>query len=201
MNKPTLKIIFISALLLSTLTACSTSPEPHLYIIEPMSASASTQIDNDLSIGVGPVTLPAHLNRKEIVTHDQRYRVNSAEFDRWAEPLDHNITNALAENLSVLIPSDQVLAYPWDSAHDFDFTVEVRVIKFGANPNGEVALRATWIIYNAANVPVELTKKRYVAPRRSNDMISLVAAMSQTIEQLSRDIATTLVAASSKSTE
>lgn len=196
MNKPTLIIIFISALLLGTLTACSTSPAPHLYIIEPMTAWANMETDNDLSIGVGPVRLPAHLNRKGIVTHDQRYRVNAAEFDRWAEPLDHNITNALAENLSVLIPSDQVIAYPWDSAHDFDFTVQVRVITFGANPDGEVVLIASWKIYDAANAPIELTKKRYSAARRGDDMIALVAAMSQMIGQLSRDIATRLVAAS-----
>ena len=180
------------------LGACSASPEPKLYIIEPMSASAGTQIDNDLSIGVGPVTLPAHLNRKGIVTHDQRYRVNAAKFDRWAEPLDHNITNALAENLSVLIPSDQVIAYPWDSAHNFDFTVQIRVITFGANPNGEVVLSASWTIYDATNAPVELTKTRYAAARRGDDMVALVAAMSQTIEQLSRDIAAVLVAASAE---
>jgi len=200
MNKPVLKIVFVSALLLSTLTACSTSPTPNLYIIEPMSASASAQIDNDLSIGVGPVTLPAHLNRKEIVTHDQRYRVNSAEFDRWAEPLDQNITNALAENLSVLIPSDQVLAYPWNSAHNFDFIVRVRVTTFGTNPNGEVVLSASWMIYDADNAPIALTKKRYAEPRRGDDMIALVAAMSQTIEHLSRDIAIALVAAAAEST-
>ena len=135
------------------------------------------------------------------MTHDERYRVNSAEFDRWAEPLDHNITNTLTENLSVLISSDQVIAYPWDSAHDFDFTVRVRVITFGANPNGEVVLSASWTIYDAANTPVEFTKKRYAEPRRGNDMVVLVAAMSQTIEQLSRDIATTLVAAAAESPE
>jgi len=199
MNKPALKIIFVNALLLSTLAACSTSPATNLYIIEPMTASAGTQIDNGLSIGVGPITLPAHLNRKEIVTHDQRYRVNSAEFDRWAEPLDHNITNALAENLSVLIPSDQIIAYPWDSAHNFDFTVRVRVTTFGTNPNGEVVLSASWTIYDADNAPVELTRKRYAETRRGDDMIALVAAMSQTVEQLSRDIATALVAASAES--
>ncbi len=199
MNKSVLKIVFVSALLLSTLTVCSTSPTPNLYIIEPMTTSASTRIDNDLSIGVGPVTLPAHLDRKEIVTHDQRYRVNSAEFDRWAEPLDHNITNALAENLSVLIPSDRVIAYPWDSAHNFDYTVQVRVITFGTNPNGEVVLSASWTIYDAANAPIEQTKRRYAEPRRGNEVVALVAAMSQTIEQLSRDIATTLVAASAES--
>ncbi len=201
MNNPVLKIVFVSALLLSTLTGCSTSPATRLYIIEPMSASARSQVDENLTVAVGPVKLPAHLNRKEIVTHDQRYRVNSAEFDRWAEPLDHNITNALAENLSVLIPSDQVLAYPWNSAHNFDFIVRVRVTTFGTNPNGEVVLSASWTIYDADNAPIELTKKRYAEPRRGDDMIALVAAMSQTIEHLSRDIATALVAASAESPE
>lgn len=200
MNKHRLIIVFASTLLVSTLTGCSTSPAPRLYIIEPMSAPASSQVDENLTIAVGPVTLPAHLNRKEIVTHDQRYRVNSAEFDRWAEPLDDNITSALAENLSVLIPSDQVIAYPWDTAHDFDYTVRVRVIAFGTNPSGEIVLSASWIIYNAAGMPVKYMKTRYSAPRRGDDMVALVAAMSQTIEQLSRDIATALVAASAEST-
>lgn len=199
MNKTIQKITFASALLPSLLTACSTSPETHLYIIEPMIASANTQIDNDLSIGVRLVTLPAHLNRKEIVTHNQRYRVNSAEFDRWAEPLDHNITNALAENLSVLIPSDQVIAYPWDSAHGLDFTVQVRVITVGENPNGEVVLSTSWVIYDASNTSFENTKRRYTASRRGNGMVAFVAAMSQTVEHLSRDIATTLVATDAES--
>lgn len=200
MNKNTLQIVFASTLLVSTLAGCSASPETRLYIIEPMSAPANSQVGENLTIAVGPIKLPKHLNRKEIVTHDQRYRVTSAEFDRWAEPLDDNITNVLAENLSVLIPSDQVIAYPWDTAHEFDYTVRVRVSKFGTNPTGEFVLSASWMIYDAANVLVKYKKTGYSAPRRGDDMDALVAAMSQTIEQLSRDIATALIAASAEST-
>ena len=201
MNKPTLKITFVSALLFSTLTACSTSPEPRLYIIEPMSASASTQIENDFSIGVETVTLPAHLNGKEIVTHDRRYRVNSAEFDRWAEPLDHNITRVLCDNLSFLIPSDQVIAYPLRTAHDVDYSVQVRVIAFGSNPDGQVVLNAAWMIHDATNTPVKLARTRFSTSRRGNDVIDLVEAMSEAIEQLSRDIASAIAAVSAQSIE
>lgn len=198
MDKPKLITAAVIALLIATLSACSTSPTPRFYIIEPLSTLAGMQTDKNLIIAVGQVKLPAHLNRKEIVTYSQRNRVSLAEFDRWAEPLNENITNVLAENLSELIPSDQVHAYPWDTVHNFEYTVRVRVIAFGANSSGEIVLSAAWTIHNASDMPVKYMKTRYSAPRRGDDMVALVAAMSQTIEQLSRDIATALVAASAE---
>jgi len=196
MIRPNSKTIFITVLLLSTLSACSTSPEPRLYIIEPMQASVSTHADEGLIISVGPVTLPAHLDHKGIVTHDQRYRVNSAEFDRWAEPLDHNITRTLCENLSLLIPSEQVIAYPLRTAHDVDYSVQVRVIAFGSNPDGQVVLNAAWMIHDAADEPVKIAQTRFSAPRRGDDVVALVEVMSLAIEQLSRDISNAIVSAS-----
>lgn len=192
MTKPTPGIVLVSALLVGTLTSCSISPASRFYIIEPMTTSASTSVYEDLVIGVGPVTLPAHLERKEIVTYDERYRVNLAEFDRWAESLDRNITSALVENLSLLIPSEQVIAYPWSTAHACDYIVKVHVFTFGSDANGEVVLKVSWVIYDAADAPVKLTNARYSAPRQGEDVVALVAAMSQTIEQLSRDIASAL---------
>ncbi len=195
------KTIFITVLLLSALSACSTSPEPRLYIIEPMDASASTHADEGLIISVGPVTLPGHLDHKGIVTHDQRYRVNSAEFDRWAEPLGHNITRALCENLSLLIPSDQVIAYPLRTPNNVDYSVQVRVIAFGSNPDGQVVLNAAWMIHDATDEPVKLAQTRFSAPRRGDDVVALVEVMSLAIEQLSRDIASAITAASAQSIE
>ncbi len=118
--------------------------------------------------------------------------------DRWAEPLGENITSALAENLSELFPSDQVHAYPWDTAHNLDYTVRVRVISFGARPGGEIVLSTSWMIHNADDMPVKYMKTRYSAPQRGEDMVALIAAMNQTIEQLSRDIASALVAVSAE---
>jgi uncharacterized lipoprotein YmbA len=98
----------------------------------------------------------------------------------------------LAENLSILVPSDQVVAYPWDPVHRFDYTVRVRVIRFGASPSGDVELSASWLILNSENVPVKLTRTQYVVDRQGDDMLSLMAAMSNAVEQLSRDIAKVL---------
>lgn len=184
----------IIAVLASMLSACSTSPTPRLYIIEPVSAAAGVQADQRWSIAVAAVMIPPYLDRKEIVTHDQRYQIKSAEFDRWAEPLDQNIANTLAENLSVFVPTDQVVAYPWYPAQKFDYTVRVRVIKFGASPGGIVELSASWLLLDSNNEPFKLMKTNYEIERQGDDVLSLVAAMSDAIEQLSRDIANVLTA-------
>lgn len=201
MNRSLLITIFVSALLFTALSACSTSPTPQLYIIEPMAASANMHVDEGLTITVGPVTLPAHLDHKGIVTHDQRYRVNAAEFDRWAEPLDNNITRALCENLSLLVPSNQVIAYPLRTAHDVDYSVQVRVIAFGSNPDGQVELNVAWMIHDAADTPVKLAKSRYSVSRRGTEVVDLVEAMSDAVELLSRDIASAINAASAQTIE
>lgn len=201
MNAPVTKILFIGVLLFGVLSACGTSPTPRLYIIEPMATPGSTGVDKGLTITIGPVTLPEHLDRKGIVTHEQRYRVSSAEFDRWAEPLEHNIGRVLSENLSVLIPSNQVVAYPHDASQSVDYSVPVRIIAFGSNPDGEVVLKAAWRLHDAADTPFKLTKSTYSLPRRRDDVVALVEAMSEVIEQLSRDIASAIIAASAESAE
>lgn len=196
-----LRNILISAVLLGALGACSTSPEPRLYIIEPLAAAANTQVDKGITITVGPITLPEHLDHKGIVTRDQRYRINSAKFDRWAEPLDHNITRVMCENLTLLVPSDHVIAYPLRTAHDPDFSVQVRIVEFASNPDGQVVLNAAWVIRDATDTPIKLVRTRFSTPRRGDDVVALVEAMSIAIEQLSRDIANAVNAASAESTE
>ncbi len=194
MKVPTPNHVLTTALLVGLLTACSlSSPEPRLYLIEPMTASsAGTPTDEDLTVAVGSVDLPGHLEGKEIVTYDQRYSVSYAEFERWAEPLDENISSTLVENLSMLLPSSRVFADPANLANDPDFRVQVNVIAFGSDPSGDVILSTSWAIRDTDRAPVKLVKKRYSTARQGDDMLALVAAMSRAIEQLSRDIADAL---------
>ena len=194
------KTILTAVVVICALSACSTSPDPRLYIIEPM-AAAGTLVDDGPTVIVGPVTLPAHLDHKGIVTHEQRFRVSSAEFDRWAEPLDDNITRALCENMSVLIPSNQVVAYPLRTAHAVDYSVQVRVVAFGSNPDGQVELNVAWMIHDAGDTLVKLAKSRYSVSRRGNDVVDLVEAMSATVELLSRDIASAINSAPAQAIE
>lgn len=191
--KKLLRIAFcIGALLIAA--GCSSSPMARLYVIEPMVIESKVGVspvenETDLAIVVGPITLPEFLNRKEIVAHDQRYRVTTAEFDRWAEPLDENISAALAGNLSALVPSDRVAAYPWDDVESVDYSVRVRVHRFGSESSGDIVLSASWSIVDANDVLVAHKKGRYTQSQNGTNIVAVVEAMSQTLELMSRDIA------------
>lgn len=198
MSKLSQCFVLVGALLIGVLGGCGTSPPSRLYVIEPMSMPAGASTVAGVTIAVGPISLPEHLNRKEILTHDEMYRVNAAEFDRWAEPLDEGITAALAENLSILVPTDHVITYPLDDAHQVDYTVKVRVISFGAEPSGKVVLKASWVIRDTAKASTIRRRAQYSENRLGSAMVDTVAAMSRAIEQLSRDIADAINAASAK---
>jgi uncharacterized protein len=49
--------------------------------------TASPAAPRDLTIGVGPVTLPPYLDRLPIVTRASRARLVLGEFDQWAASL------------------------------------------------------------------------------------------------------------------
>jgi uncharacterized lipoprotein YmbA len=201
MNKQSRKTIILGALLVTALVGCSNSPSARLYMMEAMAIAGPAGEGHPMTLVVGPISLPGHLNRKEILTHDQRYRVNTAEFDRWAEPLEDNIGAVLAENLSVLVPTDRVAIYPWSDTAAIDYTVRVRIHQFGSQPGGEVVLLASWSVYDGNNALVTRKKGRYIESLGDAELVSVVAAMSQAMEQMSRDIADSLKSTASASTQ
>ena len=190
MNKLTHTILWVVGLVL---TGCATSPSARLYVIEPMVISDRESVESDLIIVVGPISLTEQLNRKEILTRDHRYRATVAEFDRWAEPLDDNIAAVIAENLSALVPTDLVMAYPWEHSGPVDYTVRVQIHRFGKAPGGEVVLSTSWTIVDSDNALIKLKRDSYIEPLVGNDVVATVAAMSRSLERLSRDMANDLV--------
>ena len=75
-----------------------------------------------------------------------RNRFDLSENDRWAEPLDENLTHVLAQNLSVLLGSDRIIAYPWPIDQKPHYRVEIQVLRFESNSAGEAQLTARWTV-------------------------------------------------------
>ena len=189
MRKSMLTSGLLAVLAFSPIMGCSSSPLVRLYLLEPITESADATAAKSLTIAVRYVHLAEHLNRNEILTRDAPYRVSAAEYDRWAEPLDDNIAAVLAENLSLLVPTDSVHTHPGDAAYQADYVVRVHVLKFGTQPGNEVVLWADWVIEDSSGSRVKHLKSRYSEYRRDSEMVSIVEALSRNVEQLSRDIA------------
>lgn len=179
---------YAGVLLIAMLTGCSSSPPTRLYLIEPINVLENLTTETELTIAVGPIMLAQHLDRREVLSHDEPYRLTAAEFDRWAEPLEDNITSVLTENLSTFLSTNRVIDHRWDT-RSADYTVRVHIIAFAAEPNGTVSLKAAWTIDDQTGAPGALHKNSYTEPRGDDEVVATVAAMSRAIAQLSRDIA------------
>jgi uncharacterized lipoprotein YmbA len=173
---------------------CASQPS-RFYLLSALpnteTAALATSGEQAATIGVGPVTLPRYLDRPQIITRTSPYEFKLAEFDRWAESLDTNFTRVLAENLALLIPTARVAVMPWPRATTMDYQIIVDVTHFLSQVGGESLLIADWILFKGEGQQVLLTEKsRVSAPAGGQDYAAMVAAMSQTVASLSREIAT-----------
>jgi uncharacterized protein len=173
---------------------CASQPS-RFYLLSAMpnteTASLGASGEKGPTIGVGPVALPRYLDRPQIVTRTSPYELRLAEFDRWAESLDVNFSRVLAENLALLIPTARVVMSPWPRATPIDYQITVDVTHFLSQVGGESLLIADWILYKGEGLQVLMTgESRFSASPGGQDYAAIVAAMSQTVASLSREIAT-----------
>jgi uncharacterized lipoprotein YmbA len=173
------------------LGACASTPS-RFYILNTLPASETvpaTAAEQGPVIGVGPITLPKYLERPQLVTRVGRNQLALGEFDRWAEPLQDNISRVLAENLARLIPTDQVLLQAWPRSAPLDYQVTVEVRQFDSWWGGESTLLARWSILDQAERELFNRMVHLHTPTGGRDYEAMVVAMNQMIETLSRDIA------------
>ena len=96
---------------------------------------------NALGLGIGPIKFPGYLDRPQLVTRVSQNRFAVAENDRWAEPLEENFSRVLSQNLSILLQTDRIVAYPWVRSQQPTYQVQVEVLRLAAGgySNREIA--------------------------------------------------------------
>ena len=187
-----------SALLLTGCLGPGTTRTTRLFVLNATATpAASSDEPTYLRLGVGRILLPEFLNRPQIVTRPSANKVRMADFSQWAEPLEKGIPRVMSENLARLTGSDQVSVYPWPTQMEIDLMVEIAVIRFEGDADGEVSLVARWRLVRTDGSEVHpLQGSSYADSAGDRSIEALVAAMSRTLASLSRDIASSIAIAS-----
>ena len=180
-----------------------TQRDTKYYVLNSMQSGATTvQPLADLSnigIGVGPIRMPLYLDRSDIVTRGSLNQVEIAEFAQWAGPLPENFSRVLAENLSVLLATDKVGIFPFFRRGSIDYNVTVYVTRFDGMPGDKAHLRARWSILDGKRKQSFYEKHTIVShPAVDGTTEALIAAKSNTLADLSREIAKAIVEVSRK---
>jgi len=142
-----------------------------------------------LTLGIGPVKIPGYLDRQQLVTRVSQNRFAVAENDRWAEPLDENFSRVLSQNLSILLQTDRIVAYPWERSQQPAYQVQVEVLRFEPNAEQLVELWARWSIIDSTKKTISSRESYLTHPARDKSTEASVAAMSDVVGGLSKEIA------------
>jgi uncharacterized lipoprotein YmbA len=145
-----------------------------------------------LVLGIGPVKFPGYLDRQQLVTRISQNRFAVAENDRWAEPLEENFSRVLSQNLSILLQTNRIVAYPWERNQRPTYQVQVEVLRFEPNAEQLVELWARWIILDDAKKPIGMKESFLSQPTGDKSTEASVAAMSEVVGSLSQEIAASI---------
>ena len=177
---------------LAWLAGCTgKSPKSDFYVLAATPASGPTAaLSQAFAIAVGPVTIPAELDRKQIVTREAGNRLRVAELSRWAGPLQDNITAVLTANLAARLATSKVAPHNRESLFPFTHHVVLDISRFDGNPQSDVLLDVTWSIKaNGVSAPLRVAHTKLHAAVATPDYPGLVAAQSKALAELSTLIA------------
>jgi len=182
-----LALLAVAALL----AACGTTPPTNFYTLSPEVAGQPTAAENDhrILVGIGPIEVSAYLERNQIVTRPGPTRLNLTELDHWAEPLESNVANVLATNLSRLLPGIHPIARPWADARA-EYQVLLKIQRFDADSEGNVQLNVNWAIQLDSTRSIPLIRDSAITQTSIGaDYEAITKNMSLALATLSEEIA------------
>ncbi len=186
---PVLTCLFLS------LTGCvgGTTPPSQFYLLEPLNENESSVIETRTKpvIALGRVRIPRYVDRPQIVvgTGGNTYHLN--EFNRWAESLDANISRILMQNLSMLVPAEVVEARSSSLARQAKLRVSLTILEFHVDQKGQAGLTAQWFIRRGQDV-IQNRQVSYRLPGSTDDYSTIVAALNECLNRMSRDLSASL---------
>lgn len=184
-----------TALLLASLVGSACSPlgpipdRSRFFTLTQAPAAQAERSESAVAYGLGPIILPAYLDRNQVATRLSPTEVAYSQWDRWAEPLGTNISSVLRQQLVSELGTDAIVTYPWGGS-GVDYQIEVRVLQFETDTTGASYLIARWIIRDVRRDRKLVTKETSLTrPGKPNDTPGSTAALSAMLGEVGHEIA------------
>jgi len=185
-------VLFPLLILLALAGCAGVSPRSDFHVLSPVVESGAPP-PAVLRLGVGPVRLPDYLDRNQMVRLRDETSIEVDEFNRWGGDLARNIQDVLAENLSRLLGSQEVVTHPWSSTLALPLQLVIDIRRFDLDAASQVVLDLQWrLIRNDGRQPPVIRNEHIVVPAGDGSPAAQVKAMNQALAELARRIAAVL---------
>jgi uncharacterized lipoprotein YmbA len=176
----------------AAIAACSSTAPARFYSL----ASTATPLGgaaSNASVMVGPVSVPASVDRPEMVVQVAQNQVDVDEFNRWDAPLDDSIARAIAGDLATQLGSPNVTTAPMAN-FAADYRVIINVQRFESAPGKSALVDAVWTVRSSATGAVRSGRSVAHETPDGTGYAALAAAHSRALAVVSADIAAAIEA-------
>ncbi len=132
---------------LCLLSGCTSMPETEYYILASDSTAQMTANSSSGPVlGIGRIRLADYLRQSGIVTQTDDFRIRTANYHRWGEPLHKGIRRIIAQQLSRTMVDHRIEAEPHDR-RQITYQLDLDIERFHANTSGMAILSGRWTLY------------------------------------------------------
>jgi uncharacterized lipoprotein YmbA len=168
---------------------CAGTPNPTYYTLFPAANPTANASTGAYSVSVGPVGLPELVDRPQLVIRVGANRVTLLEQHRWAEPLRSEIPRVIADNLSRLLATTRISAYPQSSDNHAEYRVFVDIQRFDSVPGESATVEALWAVRRGPGSEIRTARSLIRMPVDTQGYDALAAAHARALARVSEDIA------------
>jgi len=169
------------------IAGCVSSPDSRYFTLN---ATMNHAVESSsLSVVVGPVSVPAAVDRPQIVVSTGPNQVRVDDYNRWASPLQSNISRVVADNLASILGTPRVTVFPQALVATADYQAAVEVQSFGSALGEAATLDAVWTVRRIKDGKLRIGRTTVREPASERGYDALAAAHSRAAARLSQDIA------------
>ncbi len=180
--------LFLIACVAAAAAGCASSPS-RFYTLNSTATGDGTTPATNCTVVVGPVSIPALIDRPQFMVQVATNRVQIDEFNRWADPLSDNIARVVAGDLAALLGTPQVATAPLANFNPA-YQVSIDIQRFESVRGKSVLVEAVWVVHRTATRGATCSGRTVASEPVSGDSFdALAAAHSRALAKVSGDIA------------
>ena len=175
---------------LAALSGGCASPSARFYTLSAVAKPDSAT--SKLSVAVGPVSVPAAVDRPQIVVTTGTNQVEINEWNRWASPLQDGLARVVADDLGAMLQTPYVTVFQKSPNTEVDYRVQIEVRNFESAPGKEAAVDAVWTVHRMSDGKYRMGHTSARESVHEDGFDVMAAAHSRAIARMSEDIAATV---------